>query len=719
MTGKLAVVSHLDVSRPPSVSDGKITPENVSDLVYHARIYFANAKGGLTEELRVTRILSCFHGSVVCDWAASNFKALAELDFPEFIATFRKRFLPKDWENSVIKQIRSACLDPTKVRFETWAHRLQKLNVTLRGTASHLDEMQLRAQLAGGLDSELRQLVTYDKANDITELVPWMHKLTTIDCKRQTDKKRRIEEMETLLRANKHPNTAQGSSGQPSQHRTANKDNSDNTFPLRLTPEERKLLQDHEGCFKCRKFYAGHRLSECTVILSSVGYKTLTAADAARALKAHQKANGITNSANMTSDATLQEDLVAAIFPDNLGLLDGDDFNDASDQSIMSVSAPLKCEHLLWNCTLNGPKGSHTVTALIDSGTHMVLMRPIIAAQLGLTPLPLTTPQSVNIALSQTTALTAFTHYVELEPCTMNRKFQSNRLQAVLANNLSVPLILGMPFLVTNCVTCNYAKRECNVSVNGENYNILSVVAMPAVKQTDILATISEKARNPSLESSLTDLEEKYRKIYRTIFEPLPHTNKLPIEPVARIQLKDPNIALKTRNYACPRKWREAWHTLLQQHLAAGRIRPSDAPAGSGAFIIPKADPTVLPRWVNDYRQLNANTVPDSFPLPRIPEILADCGTGKYFATIDMTNSFFQTRMHPDDVKLTAVNTPWGLYEWVVMPMGIRNAPSIHQRRVTSALRPWIGRICHIYLDDIVIWSNTIDDHKENVANVL
>jgi hypothetical protein len=50
MTGKLAVVSHLDVSRPPSVSDGKITPETISDLVYHARIYFANAKGGLAEE---------------------------------------------------------------------------------------------------------------------------------------------------------------------------------------------------------------------------------------------------------------------------------------------------------------------------------------------------------------------------------------------------------------------------------------------------------------------------------------------------------------------------------------------------------------------------------------------------------------------------------------------------------------------------------------------
>jgi hypothetical protein len=84
-----------------------------------------------------------------------------------------------------------------------------------------------------------------------------------------------------------------------------------------------------------------------------------------------------------------------------------------------------------------------------------------------------------------------------------------------------------------------------------------------------------------------------------------------------------------------------------------------------------------------------------------------------------MTNAFFQTRMHPDDIKYTAVNTPLGLYEWLVMPQGLRNAPSIHQRRVTNALRRYIGKICHIYLDDIVIWSSSIDEHEANVRKIL
>jgi hypothetical protein len=84
-----------------------------------------------------------------------------------------------------------------------------------------------------------------------------------------------------------------------------------------------------------------------------------------------------------------------------------------------------------------------------------------------------------------------------------------------------------------------------------------------------------------------------------------------------------------------------------------------------------------------------------------------------------MTNSFFQTKMHPDHIHLTAVSTPFGLYEWMVMPMGLRNAPSIHQRRVTHALRGLLGRICHIYLDDIIIWSTDSKTHIDYTRQVF
>ena len=158
---------------------------------------------------------------------------------------------------------------------------------------------------------------------------------------------------------------------------------------------------------------------------------------------------------------------------------------------------------------------------------------------------------------------------------------------------------------------------------------------------------------------------------------------------------------------------------MIQQHLNAGRIRPSNSPHASPAFLVPKTDPVVLPRWVNDYRVLNANTVLDAHLLPRVDDILADCAKGKIWSKLDMTNSFFQTRVHLDDVHLTAVTTPFGLYEWLAMPMGLRNSPPIHQRRMTAALRELLGKICHIYLDDIVIWSDTVEQHTQHIRLVL
>ena len=84
-----------------------------------------------------------------------------------------------------------------------------------------------------------------------------------------------------------------------------------------------------------------------------------------------------------------------------------------------------------------------------------------------------------------------------------------------------------------------------------------------------------------------------------------------------------------------------------------------------------------------------------------------------------MTNSFFQTRVYPDDVKFMVVMMLFGLYGWVVMPMGCRNALVTHQRWMNQALQKCIGHICHIHLDNIVIWSNSVDKHRDNVQTIL
>jgi hypothetical protein len=238
--------------------------------------------------------------------------------------------------------------------------------------------------------------------------------------------------------------------------------------------------------------------------------------------------------------------------------------------------------------------------------------------------------------------------------------------------------------------------------------------------QDHIIAVIRERVEVLAAQQRLKDLGTEIVKEFSDIFQPIvPPVHKLPDDVLCHITLKDASKLITTRTYSTPRKYRDGWATLIQQHLDNGRIRPSASQHASPAFIIPKRDSNVLPWWVNDFRALNANTVIDSYPLPRVDDMLADCGRGKVWSILDMTNSFFQTRMHPDDVHLTAVTTPFGLYEWLVMPMGLRNTPTIHQRRIASALRLLIGKICHVYLDDIIIWSDTVEEHVKHLRMVL
>ena len=159
-----------------------------------------------------------------------------------------------------------------------------------------------------------------------------------------------------------------------------------------------------------------------------------------------------------------------------------------------------------------------------------------------------------------------------------------------------------------------------------------------------MLAHVRTRIEALATHKCLGELHDQLRDEFADRFpEDILHTDDLPTDVYHCSKLKDASLRIQQRQYSNPCKYHEAWRTLLQQHLDASRIRPSSSPYASPAFIIPKANPTYLPWWVNDYRQLNSNTIPDSHPLPRIDDILADCAKGKIWGKIDMTNSFFQT----------------------------------------------------------------------------
>lgn len=192
------------------------------------------------------------------------------------------------------------------------------------------------------------------------------------------------------------------------------------------------------------------------------------------------------------------------------------------------------------------------------------------------------------------------------------------------------------------------------------------------VRDHNIVGLIRTHIKQLAADSQLTKLDKKYKEKYANCFPTdIPHICDLPTDVYHHINVKL-GIPISTAHaYSCPHKYHNRWKTLIDQHYAAGQIRPLSSQYTSPSFIVLKVDPTILPRWVNDYQNLNPATVADNYPLPQIDDILADCAKGKIWGKINMMNSFFQTLVHPNHIKYTATLTPFGLWEWVVMPMSL------------------------------------------------
>ena len=125
----------------------------------------------------------------------------------------------------------------------------------------------------------------------------------------------------------------------------------------------------------------------------------------------------------------------------------------------------------------------------------------------------------------------------------------------------------------------------------------------------------------------------------------------------------------------------------------------------------------------SDAEQLRTFLANDTFPLPRIDDLLDQLGGARYFSTLDLASGFWQIQMEPASREKTAFVTPHGLHEFLVMPFGLTNAPAVFQRlmqRVLSRLNPDGGtQFVAAYLDDILIFSTTLQDHLVHLRKVI
>lgn len=174
---------------------------------------------------------------------------------------------------------------------------------------------------------------------------------------------------------------------------------------------------------------------------------------------------------------------------------------------------------------------------------------------------------------------------------------------------------------------------------------------------------------------------------------------------------------IRSAPYRVSRVERDFIQTQVTEMLNNDVITPSSSPWASPVVMIPKKNGKI--RFCIDYRRLNAVTVRDVYPLPRIDDFLDRLGGAKVFSSLDLKSGYWQVPMSSDSRRKTAFITPDGLYECKRLPFGLCNAPATFQRMMDQVLSGLKWTMCLVYLDDLVIYGSTFEEHYERLEAVL
>jgi transposase InsO family protein len=184
-----------------------------------------------------------------------------------------------------------------------------------------------------------------------------------------------------------------------------------------------------------------------------------------------------------------------------------------------------------------------------------------------------------------------------------------------------------------------------------------------------------------------------------------------------RIDLIPGAKPVHSQPYRAGTRAREIEKAEIEKMLAQGVIEPATCEWASPIVMVPKPDGSL--RFCVDYRKLNAITVPDTYPLPRMDECIDSLGEAAIFTTLDCNSGYWQIPVDPADRDKTTFTSHYGIYRFIRLPFGLRNAPGTFQRAVDIILSGVKWKTCLVYLDDVIVFSPSREAHMRHVDEAL
>ncbi|WVZ25177.1 hypothetical protein V8G54_003721 [Vigna mungo] len=311
------------------------------------------------------------------------------------------------------------------------------------------------------------------------------------------------------------------------------------------------------------------------------------------------------------------------------------------------------------------------------------------------------------VALSDSGA----THSFVSKACVERLGFRVNLICLPLQG---LEVILGMDWLATNQILLDCGRKKLIFpSDNGETLLSLSMIVQDIWDDASCFIIMTHLDATQDSNSSTQGDQRMNMQVVNEFLDVFPE-EVLGLPPPREVEFSIDLVSSAGPVSIAPYRMAPKQ---IEELLEKKFIRPSVSPWGAPVLLVKKKDDTS--QLCVDYRQLNKLTIKNKYPLPRIDDLMDQLHGATVFSKIDLRLGYHQILVKPDDIQKTAFRSRYGHYEYVVMPFGVTNAPAIFMDYMNRIFRPFLDKFVVVFIDDILVYSKTQEEHEEHLRTVL